>query len=111
MVKMVGPLPTALFVGSRVPLMPQTTWNQAPVTVTASLKVTVRFAWLPTPVAPLAGAVLSTVGAASRDVENVKVGLAPWMLSGGSTGSTSLTWLAITVTVQVDVAGRFAVGS
>src|SRR5437773_2289584 len=33
------------------------------------------------------------------------------MLSGGSTASTSLIWLAITVTVQIVAAGRSEVGS
>ncbi len=65
MVKMVGPPLTAVSATLRVPLLVQTIWNQLPLTVTGSLKVTWIFVAIATPVAPLAGTVLLTVGAAS----------------------------------------------
>src|SRR5215218_5570861 len=64
-VKVVGPPVTTVSATLRVPVVVQTIWNQLPVTLTASLKVTVisvLFAWL---VAPFVGVVAVTLGGAS----------------------------------------------
>ena len=58
-VKMVGPPLTTVSATLRVPLVAQTIWNQLPVTFTGSLKVTVRFAFVATSVAPLVGGVVA----------------------------------------------------
>src|SRR3954452_17444739 len=70
MVKVVGPPVTTVSATLRVPLVPQTIWNQLPATFTGSLKVTVRLTFEVWLIAPLVGDVESTAGAAS--VVNVK---------------------------------------
>ena len=67
MVQVVGPPVTTVLakVTFRGPLVGQLTWNQSPVTATGSLKVMVRLLFVVTPVAPLVGMVLVTVGAVS----------------------------------------------
>jgi len=61
-VKVIGPPETA---AGWSPEDAQEIENHPPVTLTASLKVTVRFAFAATPVAPSAGVVEATYGAAS----------------------------------------------
>src|SRR5512139_1778803 len=61
-VNVVGPPPTTAVCA---PLVPQEIPNQEPLTSTASLKVTSMFAAAATLVAPLAGVVPVTIGAAS----------------------------------------------
>src|SRR5205085_12569323 len=46
MVNVVGPPVTTVSATLRVPLVPQTTWNQLPVTLTGSLTVTVTFVFV-----------------------------------------------------------------
>ena len=97
-VNTVGPPLTAVSATLRVPLVAQTIWNQLPLTFTGSLNVTVTFALRTTPVAPFAGPVVETDGAASM------VKLKTWSasgVSGGSPASWSLTCAATIVTVQV----------
>src|SRR5215207_4607600 len=67
-VKMLGPPVTTVSATLRVPLLPQTIWNQLPVTLTGSLKVTLRLVFVARLVAPLVGVVAVTVGAASTVV-------------------------------------------
>ena len=69
----------------RVPLVVQTIWNQLPVTLTGSLKVTVTSVLVSWLAAPLAGVVAVTLGAASC-VSKLKTKSAA-MLSGGSFAS------------------------
>ena len=65
--KVVGPPVTTVLakVTFRGPLVGQLIWNQSPVTATGSLKAMVRLLFVVTPVAPLVGMVLVTVGAVS----------------------------------------------
>src|SRR4051794_12674110 len=107
MVKVVGPPVTTLLVSSCVPLVVQTISNQAPVTVTGSVKVTVTFFCVPTPLAPGAGSEDATAGAASTP--KVKMSLAA-MLLGGSPVSWSATWAANTVVVQLSPPVKLAFG-
>src|SRR5438105_10247677 len=72
--------------------------NELPLAVTLSLKLTTTVVLVATWVAASAGDVLVTVGAASEGVK-LKTEFAA-RLSGGSPVSMSLTWLAITVTLQ-----------
>src|SRR2546421_4410275 len=73
--------------------------NELPDAVTGSLKVTSMFAFFATSIAPSAGLVLVTLGAASV-VENEKLAFAAgW--SGGSPVSVSLMFAATAVTVQL----------
>src|SRR5690242_6672413 len=81
--------------------------NQVPATATGSLKVTAMFVLDATLLAPLAGVVETTVGAAS--MVKAKVWLAA-MVSGGSSVSTSVIPVATTVTVQATPAGSDAAG-
>lgn len=86
----------------------QASVNEALVKFTLSLKLITMLALRATPVAPLAGEVLVTVGGAS--VVKVKI-LLDTIVSGGSAVSASVIRSAHTVTVQVEPAGRLAFGS
>ena len=100
---------TEPFVVSCVPEVAQTTRIQFPVGETGSLKLTVTVAFAATAVAPSAGIVDVTTGGASRSNRSVA---SPFMVSGGSTASTSVTWAAKIVTVQgLESGGMSATGS
>ncbi len=77
------------------------------VMATDSLKFTVMLVLAATPVAPLLGTVLLTVGAASVVKLKVK---STAMLSGGSMVSTSVICVATTVVVQVSPGAKSALG-
>src|SRR6185295_8573434 len=62
-VNVVGPPVTTVSATLRVPLVVQTIWNQLPVTLTGSLKVTSMLVFVACCVAPLVGVVAVTVGA------------------------------------------------
>ena len=55
--------------GPCVPLVAQTIWNHAPVTVTGSVNVTESVSAVPTPLAPAAGDVAVTLGGVSSENE------------------------------------------
>src|SRR5262245_6912424 len=80
-VKVMGP---PITVATCVPLSTQSSVNQAPLTVTASLNVTVTSVLAGTFVAPSAGMVLETNGAASGPSVVKLVVTSAVMVSGGS---------------------------
>src|SRR5438105_768287 len=83
--------------------------NAFDVALTDSLKLTSMVEPRATSVAPSAGEVLVTLGAASCVVNEKLEFAAGW--SGGSPVSTSLIWFAITFTEQIVASGRSLVGS
>src|SRR5919206_1250998 len=83
--------------------------NAFDVALTDSLKVIWMTVSRATSVAPSAGVVVLTLGAASCVVNENEWLAAGW--SGGSTASVSLMFAATAVTVQVVPSGRWEVGS
>src|SRR5215208_1349020 len=71
MVNVVGPPVTTVSATLRVPLVLPTIWNQLPVTLTGSLKVTVIFELPEAFGAPLIGVTPATVGASSTVIVTV----------------------------------------
>ena len=92
----VGPPVTTVSATFLVPDDAQATWNQFPVTLTASLKVTVRSEARTTPVAPFVGVVELTDGAVSATAQGASVVLE----FRGAAAAAAKSVLLLSVSVQ-----------